>query len=146
MVHFQFTNGGGKLIFKEYHFLLRWLFCKINMFFCQARIPLSRMHLVLFAILKIIIVIFWEKFIGMSCAGGNGFSSSPCAPSEGGHYLRCVTHYVLDTGLRQYDDIVHRWRGWPASAGRGGKACRNWIGRQFCDLSNRWNILGKRKC
>ena len=80
MVHFQFTNGGGKLIFKEYHFLLRWLFCKINMFFCQARIPLSRMHLVLFAILKIIIGISWEKFIVMPCAGGNGVCHPPPAP------------------------------------------------------------------
>ena len=48
-----------------------------------------------------------------------GFSSSPYAPSEGGHYRRYVAHFFLDTGLRRYDDIVHRWRGWPASAGRG---------------------------
>ena len=58
-----------------------------------------------------------------SRAGGGlvilGFSSSPYAPSEGGHYRRYVAHFFLDTGLRRYDDIVHRWRGWPASAGRG---------------------------
>jgi hypothetical protein len=46
-----------------------------------------------------------------------GFPSSPCAPPKGDTW-RYGAHYFLDTG-RRYDDIVHRWRGWPASAGRG---------------------------
>ena len=69
---------------------------------------------------------------GLSHAGGGGplqrdggghcclgFSILPLRPSEGGHLRWCVAHYVLDIGEGRYDDIVHRWRGWPASAGRG---------------------------
>jgi len=45
------------------------------------------MHLVLFAILKIIIVIFWEKFIGMPCAGSNGLCHPPPTPLQRGTLL-----------------------------------------------------------